>query len=125
MNTETASDTIRLWPGPQIVSYPRAHGCPESIHGGKVDVRSDLYGVWIVFYHMLTGTPPYKNATVTLMLEAHLHAAIPRLPRRTSALQPLIDGLLEKNPNERCQSAAEVLEGVEWLGTASACSEPA
>ena len=29
------------------------------------------------------------------MLEADLNAAIPRLPRTTSALQPLIDGLLE------------------------------
>jgi hypothetical protein len=98
---------------------------PESIHGGKVDARSDLYGAGIVFYHMLTGTPPYQSATITLMLEAHLNAAIPRLPRRTAALQPLIDGLLQKNPNERFQSAAEVLKGVDWLGTASACSEPA
>ena len=93
---------------------------PESIRGGKVDVRSDLYSAGTVFYHMLTGAPPYKNATVTLMLEAHLNAAIPRLPRKASALQSLIDGLLQKNPNHRFQSADEVLEGVDWLTAASA-----
>lgn len=93
---------------------------PESIRGGKLDVRSDLYSAGTVFYHMLTGSPPYKNATVTLMLEAHLNAAIPRLPRKASALQPLIDGLLEKNPNHRFQSADEVLEGIDWLTAESA-----
>jgi serine/threonine protein kinase len=54
------------------------------------------------------------------MLEAHLEGAIPRLPRKSAALQPLIDGLLQKSPNDRFQSAAEVLDGLEWLATASA-----
>jgi hypothetical protein len=54
------------------------------------------------------------------MLQAHLNAPIPRLPRSAAALQPLIDGLLAKNPNDRFQSAADVLDGVEWLATASA-----
>jgi serine/threonine protein kinase len=93
---------------------------PESIRHGTVDLRSDLYSAGIVFYHMLTGTVPFKSTTVTTMLEAHLNAPIPRLPRSTAALQPLIDGLLEKNPNERFQSAADVLEGIEWLAPASA-----
>jgi CheY-like chemotaxis protein len=93
---------------------------PESIRHGTVDLRSDLYSAGIVFYHMLTGTVPFKSTTVTTMLEAHLNAPIPRLPRSTAALQPLIDGLLEKNPNERFQSAADVLEGIEWLAPAAA-----
>jgi CheY-like chemotaxis protein len=93
---------------------------PESIRHGTVDLRSDLYSAGIVFYHMLTGSVPFKSTTVTAMLEAHLNAPIPRLPRSAAALQPLIDGLLEKNPNDRFQSAADVLDGIEWLATASA-----
>ena len=93
---------------------------PESILHGTVDLRSDLYSAGSVFYHMLTGTAPFKNAVVTTMLQDHLTAAIPRLPRSAAALQPLIDGLLAKNPNDRFQSAADVLDGVEWLASASA-----
>jgi serine/threonine-protein kinase PpkA len=93
---------------------------PESIRHWTVDLRSDLYSAGIVFYHMLTGTVPFKSTAVTTMLEAHLKAPIPRLPRSAAALQPLIDGLLEKNPNDRFQSAADVLDGIEWLTPASA-----
>ena len=93
---------------------------PESIRGGTEGPRGDLYSAGAVFYHMLTGSPPFKSATASLMLEAHLEAAIPKLPRKTAALQPLIDGLLQKNPNHRFQSAAEVLDGLDWLATASA-----
>jgi CheY-like chemotaxis protein len=93
---------------------------PESISHGAVDLRSDLYSAGIVFYHMLTGTEPFRSTAVTAMLEAHLHAPIPKLPRPMAALQPLIDGLLAKKPNDRFQSAADVLDGIEWLTTASA-----
>jgi hypothetical protein len=93
---------------------------PESIRGRTVDLRADLYSAGAVFYHMLTGVPPFKSATASVMLEAHLEGAIPRLPRKSAALQPLIDGLLQKSPNDRFQSAAEVLDGLEWLATASA-----
>jgi serine/threonine-protein kinase PpkA len=85
-----------------------------------VDLRSDLYSAGIVFYYMLTGTVPFESTSVTSMLEAHLNAPIPRLPRPMGALQPLVDGLLAKNPNARFQSAADVLDGIEWPATASA-----
>ena len=87
---------------------------PESIRHGSVDVRSDLYSAGVVLYEMLTGTTPFENATVTATLEAHLGAPIPRLPSASAALQPLLDGLLAKDPSERFQSADDVLDGIAW-----------
>jgi DNA-binding NarL/FixJ family response regulator len=92
---------------------------PESFRPGKVDLRSDLYGAGVVLYQMLTRTTPFGGATVAAMLEAHLRAPIPRLPSSCAALQPLVDGLLAKDPNERFQSAADVLDGINWLCLAS------
>ncbi len=93
---------------------------PESISNGLVDLRSDLYSAGVVFHHMLTGSEPFKNNSLTAMLEAHLHAPVPRLPRPLGALQPLLDGLLAKKPGERFQSAADALDGIHWLTAACA-----
>lgn len=62
---------------------------------------------------MLTGATPFGNSTVAALLEGHLSARIPRLPPSSAALQPLVDGLLAKDPNERFQSADDVLDGVD------------
>ena len=93
---------------------------PESIRNGSVDMRSDLYSAGVVLYEMLTGTTPFGITTVTAMLEAHLGAPVPRLPPGSAVLQPLVDGLLAKDPSERFQSADDVLDGIEWT-----CSESA
>ena len=88
---------------------------PESIRPGEFDVRSDLYSAGVVLYHMLTGTTPFRSTAVCSMLDAHLSAPVPRLPAGSATFQPLVDGLLAKDPNERFQSADEVLDGIEWL----------
>lgn len=87
----------------------------ESGGHGTVDPRSDLYSAGVVFYQMLTGTVPFASDNVATLPESHLSTPIPRLPPTAAALQPLINGLLEKNPSERFQSAAEVLDSIEWL----------
>ena len=88
---------------------------PEMIHHREPDERADLYSAGAIPHEMLTGSPPYKATTVTRVLEAHCVAPIPRLPPNLAFLQPLLDGLLAKDPDERFQSAADVLEGLEWI----------
>ena len=92
---------------------------PESIRHDKPDHRSDFYSVGAIFYQMLTGIPPYKATTVTAMLEAHANAPIPRLPAPLAAAQSLIDGLLAKDPDDRFQSADDLLDGIAWIAKQS------
>jgi len=88
---------------------------PETIRHGEPDRRSDLYSTGIMLYQMLTGVVPFKAATVSGMLEAHLRTPIPRLPRELAALQPLVDGLLAKNPEDRFQTTEDVIGGIDWI----------
>ena len=88
---------------------------PEQINGGEVDLQSDLYSVGAVLYHMLTGAPPYRAETPWDLMQAHVSAPIPRLPEAITACQPLVDGLLAKNPEDRFLTTQELKEGIDWV----------
>jgi serine/threonine-protein kinase PpkA len=92
-----------------------AYASPEIIQRGEVDGRADLYSAGVILYQMVTGRLPYKGLNVGEMLEAHVHARVPRLQGPLAVLQPLIDGLLAKDPDDRFQSAEELLAGLKWI----------
>ncbi|MEX0950704.1 MAG: serine/threonine protein kinase, partial [Gammaproteobacteria bacterium] len=87
---------------------------PEQGSGMSVDQRSDLYSLGVIFYQMLTGRRPFTGNTISELLQAHISSEIPRLPDYLVKYQPLIDGLLAKDPDERFQTARELLIGIDW-----------
>jgi len=60
----------------------------------------------VIAFELLTGEKPFSGQTVFEILEQHEKAAIPRLPERLAAWQPLIDTLLAKLPAGRPATAA-------------------
>jgi serine/threonine-protein kinase PpkA len=104
--------------GTTVVGTPY-YMSPEQCSGGTVDGRSDLYSAGILFYQMLTGRKPYTANTLAGLIEAHLRQPIPRLPVGHAGLQPLLDGLLAKDPDDRFQDAGELLTGIEWIAAES------
>ena len=91
----------------QLLATPR-YMSPEQCLGHAVDARSDLYGLGVVFWEMLTGRKLYDNVGVAELVNAHVHAPIPRLPAHLAGYQPILDRLLAKNPDERFQSGREL-----------------
>ena len=88
---------------------------PEQARGEPVDGRSDLYSLGTMFYEILVGNPPYQAAdpfTVALM---HVTHPIPVLPEPYEWLQPLIQGLMAKNPAERYNTGASFVEALHKL----------
>ncbi len=86
---------------------------PEQIRGEPCDVRSDLYSLGIVLFELLTGTRPFDGDTVRAIETAHLTRQPPPVGAACTVspeLEQIVNRLLEKDPGQRFQTAAEVHE---------------
>jgi serine/threonine-protein kinase PpkA len=88
---------------------------PEAITGGIVNARSDLYSAGIMLYQMLAKTAPFQGNSAQEILQQHVSAPVPPLPRSQDDFQGLIDVLLAKDPNARPQSAEATLKLIDRL----------
>jgi hypothetical protein len=82
---------------------------PEQSQGQRVDARTDLYSLGVMFYEMLTGQRPYAGRSAVAIMEQHTTAPVPILPPPTDVQQPLLDRLMAKQQSARYASADELL----------------
>ncbi len=105
----------RLSGGKKILGTPY-YVAPETILGAQIDRRTDLYSLGVVLYHLCTGSPPFRGASNIEILKCHVEQpAVP--PHTLSASLPLEFGniilrLMAKKPQDRFQSALEVIEAI-------------
>ncbi len=91
-----------------LIGTPR-YMSPEQVHGGRIDGRSDIYAVGIIFYELLIGSPPFISGDIA-------YQQVNVLPTRPieicQNIPPQVDRIimkcLEKNPNDRYHEAPEL-----------------
>lgn len=93
---------------------------PEQAQGQRVDARTDLYSLGVMFYEMLTGQRPYLGRSAVAIMTQHASLPVPQLPEPTAAQQPLLDRLMAKEQSARYASADELLADLGPLITAAA-----
>ena len=85
---------------------------PEQARGQLVDARTDLFSVGTVLYQMATGSLPFRGDTSAVIFDAILNRDPVPAVQVNAALPPdlgrILDKLLEKDRNLRCQSATEL-----------------
>jgi serine/threonine-protein kinase PpkA len=88
---------------------------PEQARAAKLDGRSDLYSLGIVFYELLTGTRPFVGNDPFATALMHIDKQPPTLPAHLSIYQPILDRLLAKHPDERFANAGELLNALDAI----------
>ena len=86
---------------------------PEQIRGTpEISHKTDLYALGAVFYHLLTGVPPFSGQTALVMMHAHINEPAKRpsdkIEEIPKVLDDLIVSLMAKSPQDRPWDAQAV-----------------
>ncbi|MCB0320167.1 MAG: protein kinase, partial [Bdellovibrionales bacterium] len=89
---------------------------PEVLEGQQYDKRSDLYALGITFYELLTGKHPFQNVPLAEQIEArragNFTAVSEHAPSAPGHLLSAIQKLMRFDPNERFQTARELIQSL-------------
>ena len=92
---------------------------PEQAKGEQTDVRADIYSMGVVLYEMLAGKVPFdsENAVSVALMQVQANAEKltqinPNIPK---GLEQICVHAMQKNPDDRYQSATEMLLDIEEI----------
>jgi Tol biopolymer transport system component/predicted Ser/Thr protein kinase len=100
---------------------------PEQLEGEEADPRTDLFALGAVLYEMSTGRRAFDGKTKTSLIAA-IVGAQPQpvselMPLSPPALDHVIHKCLEKEREDRWQSAHDVAEELKWIATVPAAQQ--
>jgi DNA-binding response OmpR family regulator len=85
---------------------------PEQALGEVLDARSDFYSLGIMYYEMLTGKKPYTGGSAMDVLQQHVNAPLPMLPKSLAHHEPVLLKLMAKSREDRFATAGEILDAM-------------
>ena len=101
---------------------------PEQAAGQPVDARSDIFSFGVVLYELLAGRRPFEGATDLERLQALINRPAPPLaessPDVPIGLRNLVEKALEKDPDERYQTARELVVDLRRVARLATTASP-
>ncbi|MGB3563379.1 MAG: protein kinase, partial [Thermoanaerobaculia bacterium] len=102
---------------------------PEQVQGEPVDHRTDLFSLGVIFYEMLTGRRPFQGKNSAALISSILRDMPAPVFEIRSGLPEQLDRIVsrcvEKEPEDRFQSAGEVCTELRHLERALSAIRPA
>ena len=100
---------------------------PEQIEGKEADARSDIFAFGAVLYEMATGKRPFQGKSQLSLASAileHDPAPISSVKPLTSpAFEHIVTTCLQKNPEDRFQTAHDIKLQLQWIATEKPAAE--
>ncbi len=105
------ADTFRTNSGNGLIGTPE-YISPEQAQSLPVDHRTDIYGLGVITYEMLTGEKPYNASDSFGVLVKHVSEPVPEILKVNPDLPEEVDGIIKKamakNRNDRYESAVDM-----------------
>ena len=124
--SEHSAPTMGSETEPGLVMGTVGYMSPEQVRGQPADHRADIFALGAILYEMLTGKRAFHKPTSAETMSAILNEEPPAIlqvvPNVPPALQRVVQRCLEKNPEQRFQSASDLafaLEGSSDSGSSS------
>ncbi len=97
---------------------------PEQVQGERCDSRSDLYSLGVVFFELLSGHRPFEGDSSRAIEIAHVQTPPPDLrvlsPKVPDEFCAIVSKLLEKKPEDRYSTPADLVAALNSFGATSA-----
>jgi serine/threonine-protein kinase len=94
---------------------------PEQIMGQKIDQRSDIFSLGVLFFQLLTGETPFHGDNLSSLLYQITQVKHPAVreynPKIPKVCEKIVDKALAKNPNIRFKTAGEMGQYVKLLAS--------
>jgi len=94
---------------------------PEQIMGQKIDPKSDIFSLGVLFFQLLTGELPFHGENLSSLLYQITQVKHPSVreknPKIPKACEQIIDKAMAKNPNDRFTRASEMSKVLNMLGS--------
>jgi serine/threonine protein kinase len=92
---------------------------PEQLSSGEIDVRTDIFSLGVVLYELFSGAKAFPARSFEELIEKrrnHEHAPIKQcVPRLPSKVIALIEKCIQTNPDDRMQSAQDIMTELERI----------
>ena len=92
---------------------------PEQAKGEQTDERADIYSMGVVLYEMLAGKVPFDSENAVSVALMQVQASAEKLtqinPNIPKGLEQICVHAMQKNPDDRYQSATEMLLDIEEI----------
>ncbi|MBA2541502.1 MAG: serine/threonine protein kinase, partial [Deltaproteobacteria bacterium] len=114
-----------------VVGTPNYMAPEQTVGGGTIDARTDIYALGVVLFEMIAGERPFQAEDTLALLGMHRAAPIPKLADRLdrtivlpNGVQLLIEKAMAKAPDDRFQTAIELAEAIDGVTGAKTLPDP-
>ncbi len=101
---------------------------PEQLEGREADARSDIFSFGALLYELITGRAVFRGASRASIIGAIMAAEPPPMssiqPLAPAALDRLVRECLAKDPDQRRQTAHDVLLDLKWIAESLSAAAP-